>query len=156
MLTTASGEINRELAGTKIGPRPTDSARLVSDYPLLPVRSRFWENILRSVDSHGTAGQLRTQLRIVHDAIKEVANSPIGTVVAGDVIYNHLKADMLQSSVLLRDLAPTIENLDDGTSDGKMRSRLCAAIFLIGKLPVDGVAHTGIHAPFAMLADLIV
>ncbi len=156
MLTTASGEINRELAGTKIGPRPTDSARLVSDYPLLPVRSRFWESILRSVDSLGTAGQLRTQLRIVYDAIKEVANSPIGTVVAGDVIYNHLKADMLQSSVLLRDVATTIEKLDDGTPDGKMCSRLCAAIFLIGKLPVDGVAATGIHADVAVLADLLV
>src|SRR6266567_2225477 len=156
VLNTASGEIDRQLAGTRIGPRPTDNTRLVPDYPLLPVRNRFWESILRSVDSLGTAGQLRTQLRIVHDAIKEVANSPIGTVVAGDVIYNHLKADMLQSSVLLRDLATTIEKLDDGTSDGKMRSRLCAAIFLIGKLPVDGVAATGIRADIAALADLLV
>src|SRR5207245_8630844 len=129
----------------KIGPKSNDSARLVSDYPLLPVRNRFWESILRSVDSLGTAGQLRTQLRIVHDAIKEVANSSIGTVVAGDVIYNHLKADMLQSSVLLRDVATTIERLDDGTSDGKMRSRICAAIFLIGKLPFYGVAATSIR-----------
>jgi hypothetical protein len=156
MLNRASGEINRQLAGTRIGPRPTDSARLVSDYPLLPFRSRFWESILRSVDSLGTAGQLRTQLRIVHDAIKEVANRTIGTVVAGDVIYHHLKADMLQSSVLLRDVATTIEKLDDGTLDGKMRSRLCAAIFLIGKLPVDGVATTGIRADVAALADLLV
>src|SRR5260221_6114271 len=156
VLNKASGEINRELAGTKIGPRPTDSARLVSDYPLLPVRNRFWESILRSVDSLGTAGQLRTQLRIVYDAIKEVANRPIGTVVAGDVIYNHLKADMLQSSVLLRDVATTIEKLDDGTPEGKMCSRLCAAIFLIGKLPVDGLAAKGIRADIATLADLLV
>jgi len=156
VLNTASGEINRQLAGTKIGPRPTDSTRLVSDYPLLPVRSRFWESILRSVDSLGMAGQLRTQLRIVHDAIKEVANSPIGRVVAGDVIYNHLKVNMPQSSLLLRDIATTIEKLDDGTSDGKRRSRLCSAIFLIGKLPVDGIAATGIRANVAMLADLLV
>ncbi len=120
------------------------------------MRSRFWESVLRNVDSLGTAGQLRTQLRIVHDAIKEVADRPIGTVVAGDVIYHHLKADMLQSSMLLRDVATTIEKLDDGTSDGKMRSRLCAAIFLIGKLPVDGVAATGIRANVATLADLLV
>src|SRR5438128_2383227 len=156
VLNTASGEINRQLAGTRIAPRPTDSAILVSDYPLLPVRSRFWESVLRSVDSLGMAGQLRTQLRIVHDAIKEVADRPIGTVVAGDVIYNHLKVDMLQSSVLLRDVATTIEKLDDGTPDGKIRSRLCAAIFLIGKLPVDGVAATGIRADIAALADLLV
>ncbi len=156
VLNKASGEINRELAGTKIGPRPTDNARLVSDYPLLPVRNRFWESILRSVDSLGTAGQLRTQLRIVHDAVKEIADSPIGTVVAGDVIYTHLKADMLQSSVLLRDMATTIEKLDDDTPDGKMRSRLCAATFLIGKLPVDDGATTGIRATIATLADLLV
>ncbi len=156
VLHNASGEINRQLAGTKIGPRPADSAKLVSDYPLLPVRSRFWESVLRNVDSLGTAGQLRTQLRIVHDAIKEVADRPVGTVVAGDVIYHHLKADMLQSSMLLRDVATTIEKLEDGTPAGKMRSRLCAAIFLIGKLPVDGVAATGIRANVAALADLLV
>ena len=156
VLNKASGEINRQLVRTRIAPRATDSARLVSDYPLLPVRNRFWESILRSVDSLGMAGQLRTQLRIVHDAIKEVADSPIGTVVAGDVIYNYLKVDMLQSSVLLRDVAATIDKLDDGTPDGKMCSRLCAAIFLIGKLPVDGVAATGVRADVATLADLIV
>src|SRR3989442_7252753 len=156
VLNKASREIDRQLAGTKIGPMPTDSAKFVSDYPLLPVRSRFWESVLRSVDSLGTTGQLRTQLRIVHDAIKEVADRPIGTVVAGDVIYHHLKADMLQSSMLLRDVATTIEKLDDGTPDGKMRSRLCAAIFLIGKLPPDGVAAIGIRANIATLADLLV
>jgi len=156
VLHTASGEINRQLAGTKIAPRPTDTTILISDYPLLPVRSRFWESVLRSVDSLGMAGQLRTQLRIVHDAIKEVADRPIGTVVAGDVIYNHLKVDMLQSSVLLRDVATTIEKLDDGSPEGKMCSRLCAATFLIGKLPVDGVAATGIRADVATLADLLV
>jgi hypothetical protein len=156
VLNKASGEINRQLAGTKIGPGQADNGRLVPDYPLLPVRSRFWESVLRSIDSLGTAGQLRTQLRIVHDAVKEIADSPIGTVVPADIIYSQLKTDMLQSSVLLRDTATTIERLDDGTPDGKLRSRLCAAIFLIGKLPVDGVAATGVRADVAALADLLV
>jgi len=156
VLNTASGEINRQLAGTRIAPRPTDGARLVSDYPLLPVRSRFWESVLRNIDSLGVTGQLRTQLRIVHDAIRDVADRPVGTVVTGDVIYNHLKVDMLQSSVLLRDVATTIEKLDDGTDEGKLCSRLCAAIFLIGKLPTDGVVAPGIRANVAMLADLII
>src|SRR6266566_4547195 len=156
VLNTASGEINRQLAGTKIAPRPTDNTILVSDYPLLPVRNRFWESVLRSIDNLGMAGQLRTQLRIVHDAIREVADRPIGTVVAGDVIYNHLKDNMLQSSVLLRDVATTIEKLNDGKSEGKMCSRLCAAIFLIGKLPTDGGVATGVRADVATLADLLV
>src|SRR6266702_5598817 len=133
VLNTASGEIDRQLAGTRIGPRPTDNTRLVSDYPLLPVRNRFWESILRSVDSLGTAGQLRTQLRIVHDAIKEVANSSIGTVVAGDVIYNHLKADMLQSSVLLRDVATTIEKADESRIASDLSTAFQSAIAAVLK-----------------------
>jgi hypothetical protein len=156
MLSKASGEINRQLAGTKIGPVQADNGRLVPDYPLLPVRSRFWESVLRSIDSLGTAGQLRTQLRIVHDAVKDIADSPIGIVVPADIIYSQLKTDMLQSSVLLRDTSTTIERLDDGTPDGKLCSRLCAAIFLIGKLPVDGPAVTGVRADVATLADLLV
>jgi hypothetical protein len=74
MFNRASGEINRQLAGTRIAPRPADNTILISDYPLLPVRSRFWESVLRSIDSLGMAGQLRTQLRIVHDSVKEVAH----------------------------------------------------------------------------------
>ncbi|GHO73963.1 hypothetical protein KSD_17340 [Ktedonobacter sp. SOSP1-85] len=156
VLDAASGEINRHLAGTRIGPRPTDKQHLIPDYPLLPARSRFWESVLRAVDSMGMAGQLRTQLRIVHDAIKEIANEPLGTVVAGDVIYNQLKTEMIQSSVLLRDVATAIEQMDDGTADGKLRSRLSAIIFLISKLPTEGVAATGLRANVETLADLLV
>jgi len=78
VLTTVSGEIDRQLAGSKIGPVMADAPDLVPDYPLLPVRRRFWERVLRAVDSAGTAGQLRTQLRIVHEAAKAVASRPVG------------------------------------------------------------------------------
>lgn len=155
-LDAASGELHRHLAGTRIGPKPTDDAQLISDYPLLPVRSRFWESVLRAVDSLGTAGQLRTQLRIVHETTKEIADRPLGTVVAGDSIYSQIKSNILQSGVLLRDIATAIERLDDGTVNGKLRSRLCAMIFLINKLPTEGVAATGIRANATMLADLLI
>ena len=67
VLDASGGEIDRHLAGTKIGPQPKDVQDRVADYPILPVRRRLWERMLRSVDSAGTAGQLRTQLRIVHE-----------------------------------------------------------------------------------------
>ena len=71
VLDAASGEINRHLAGTKIGPSQADSEDLVPDYPLLPTRRRFWERTLRAIDRAGTAAQLRTQLRVVHEAANE-------------------------------------------------------------------------------------
>ena len=83
VLGTASGEISRHLAGTRIGTRSEDTQNQLADYPLLPVRRRFWERVLRAVDRAGSAAQLRTQLRVVHDAAAEVADAPLGTVLAG-------------------------------------------------------------------------
>jgi hypothetical protein len=156
VLEAASGEINRHLAGAKIGPNPADPSDLVPEYPLLPVRRRFWERTLRAVDIAGTAGQLRTQLRIVHEAARAVAGKPLGTVIPADFIYDQLKASLLQSTVLLRDTASVIESLRDGTPDSDLRSRLCALVFLIGKLPTEGIAAAGIRADAATLADLTV
>lgn len=156
LLDGASGEIDRHLAGTKIGPRPDDVQDRVADYPLLPVRRRLWERMLRAIDSAGAAGQLRTQLRIVHETTRDVADKPLGTVVPADATYWQLEAEMLQSGVLQRDVATIIRQLDDGTQDGSLRSRLCALIFLISKLPTEGPAATGVRATADTLADLVV
>lgn len=156
VLDKASGEISRHLADTRIGARATDNEDIIPDYPLLPVRRRFWESVLRAVDSAGTAGQLRTQLRIVHEAAREVADKLIGHVVAGDFIYDQLKPDMLQSGVLLRDIEVAINEQIKKAPDGALRGRICALIFLIGKLPTEGVAATGIRPTASTLADLLV
>ena len=157
MLDASSGEIDRHLAGTTIGPRPDDVQDRVADYPMLPVRRRLWESMLRSVDSAGTAGQLRTQLRIVHDTTREVAEEPLGTVAPADAIYWQIETEMLQSAILPRDVATVIRELDDDTEDGRLRSRLCALIFMIGKLPRDeGPLATGVRATSDALADLVI
>ena len=157
VLDSASGEIDRHLAGTRIGPQPSDVLDRVADYPMLPVRRRLWERMLRSVDSAGTQGQLRTQLRIVHDTTRELAEKPLGTVAPADAIYWQVETEMLQSAILPRDVATTIRELNDGTEDGKLRSRLCALIFMIGKLDRDaGPLETGVRATADALADLVV
>lgn len=157
VLDSASGEIDRHLAGTRIGAQPSDVQDRVADYPMLPVRRRLWERMLRSVDSAGTAGQLRTQLRIVHDTTREVAEKPLGTVAPADAIYWQIETEMLQNSILQRDVATLIRELEDGTEDGRLRSRLCALIFMIGKLPrEEGPLATGVRATSDALADLVV
>lgn len=156
VLTAASGEIDRQLEGTKIGPRAADRDVLVPDYPLLPVRRRFWERVLRAIDRAGSAGQLRTQLRTVFESTKQVADEPLGTVVPADTIYAQQQQSMLQSGVLLREVFETIRELDDGTPDGSLRSRLCALVFMIGQLPSDGAADLGLHPTANNLADLLV
>ena len=156
-LIRPAAEIDRHLAGTKIGFDPNDVQDRVADYPLLPVRRRLWERILRSVDSAGTAGQLRTQLLVVHETAREVAEKPLGTVAPADAIYWQMETEMQQAAILPRDLATVIRELDDGTEDGKLRCRLCALIFMIGKLDRgEGPLATGVRATPDALADLVV
>ena len=156
VLEQARSEIDRHLAGTGIAATANDKELEIADYPLLPTRRRFWEKVLRAIDPSGTGGQLRTQLRIVNEATREVASALLGTVLPADAIYDQQKANMLQSGVLRRDLATMIAQQDDNTPAGKLRSRLCATIFLIGKLETKGPGATGVRATPDMLADLLV
>ena len=156
-LDASAGEIDRHLVGTRIAPSGEDKSILVDDYPLLPVRRRFWEHTLRAVDRAGMAGQLRTQLRIVYDAIRRTADNPVGTVVAADFLFDEISANLLQSGVLLREIHEAIvKQGKDGTPDGVLRSRLCALVFLIRKLPREAGADIGVRANVGTLADLLV
>ena len=156
-LDASVGEIDRHLIGTRIASRGEDKLILVDDYPLLPVRRRFWENVLRAVDRAGTAGALRTQLRIVYDAIRDTADDPVGVVVPADFLFEALSANLLNSGVLLRELHETIvKQRADGTPDGQLKSRLCALVFLIRKLPREAGSDIGVLATSDALADLLV
>lgn len=151
-----SGEIARHLEGTKLGPNTEDAEHLVADYPLLPVRRRFWERTLRAVDQGGTAGQLRSQLGIVHEAVTQIADAKVGVVIAGDFIYEQIAPKLLQAGVLPREIYEYTEKLRVGSASDKLKGRLCSLIFLIGKLPQDSAADLGVRATVNVLADLLV
>jgi len=51
------GEITRQLKATKLASQSEDDLAYLPDFPLLPVRRRFWEHVLHSVDSTGTAAR---------------------------------------------------------------------------------------------------
>ena len=155
-LNAHAGEIDRQLSGTRIGTRTEDRAIIVDDYPLLPVRRRFWEHTLRAVDIPGTSSQVRTQLRIVYDAVKEMAEKSLGTVMPADFIFNQLQPDLLRTGVLLREIDETVRNLDDGSPEGELAKRICGLVFLIRKLPREEVADIGVRATPETLADLLI
>src|SRR5690606_23043268 len=52
-LDTHDGAVARQLSETKIAVRASDRAIRVEDYPLLPVRRRFWEACFRAADIQG-------------------------------------------------------------------------------------------------------
>ncbi len=149
------GEISRHLHGTKLEHNLADEDVMVADYPILPVRRRFWERFLRAVDAGGTASQLRNQLHVVHEAVKEIADDPLGHVVGGDFIYDQNSASLLQTAALPREAYDHIQRLSAGKGDDPLKARLLKLIYLIGKLPTEAVADTGVRATSDTLADLL-
>lgn len=156
LINVHAGEIDRQLVGTRIAPRSEDRSIIVEDYPILPVRRRFWEHVFRAIDIQGANSQLRTQLRIVHDAVRDIAEKPLGTLVPADVAFDQLQPDLLRTGVLLREIDETIRNLDDGTADGALAKRVCGLVFLIRKLPREAVVDIGVRATPDIIADLLV
>lgn len=156
LLEDHSGEVERQLANTMIAFTTRDRQFIVQDYPILPVRRRFWERVLRAVDTAGTGAQLRNQLWIVYDAVQKTADLQFGNVVSGAFIYDSsIKSKMLLSGVLLQEISEKIASQKKEV-DGELRYQICALIFLIGELPHEGPADAGIRANAETLADLLV
>lgn len=155
-LGKVSGEIDRHLGGTRLEAKGADKSTIVADYPLLPTRRRFWERALRAIDKAGKAGVLRTQLKIVHEAARSVADDPLGKVVGADFVFQSESASMLQSGVLLKEIDELIRSLADGSAEGELKSRAAALVFLISQLPHEGVGDIGVRATAAVLSDLLV
>ena len=132
LLENHSGEISRQLQGTRIGEIVEDRAVIVEDYPLLPVRRRFWEECFRQIDAAGTSSQLRSQLRIIHDAVEKLSDRSVGAVVPADELFDALAPEMVNTGVLLREINERI--IQVGKTDGPLAQRICGLVFLIGKL----------------------
>lgn len=156
IISTYSGEITRQLNGTKIETRTEDRECYVADYPLLPVRRRFWERVLRAVDRAGTTAQLRSQLKVVHEAVRAIADAPAHNVVAGDFIFDQISTTLVQTGVMQKEIDELIRQQDNGTAEGRLRKRLLSLIFLINRLPRDPGVDQGIRATPEVLADLLV
>ncbi|HBO2840674.1 hypothetical protein IPC1288_08730 [Pseudomonas aeruginosa] len=156
LLTKHLGEISRHLRGTKVEYHQDDEKVMLADYPLLPVRRRFWEKVLRIVDTTGTVSQLRNQLKVIHEAAKATAEKELGNIVPGDFIYQQIAPNLLQTGVISKEDYERIAELSAGDDDQQLQSRLLSLILLIGKLPTDSIADCGVRATADMLADLLV
>ncbi len=156
IMTQNIGEISRHLSGTRIEHIHDDTEVFVADYPILPVRRRFWEKTLQALDQAGTAGQLRNQLRVVHEAACATAELPLGTVVGGDFIFDQIVSNLLQTGLLPREIYEYIQDLKKHGREGVLKARLCGLVYIIGKLPRETGTDLGIRATPDTLADLMV
>lgn len=154
LVSKNEGEITRQLKATKLATQSEDDQAYLPDFPLLPVRRRFWERVLHSVDSTGTAAQMRTQLRVVHEACRAYADSEFGVVVPGDFLYDQIANDLVSTGEMQKRFQEIIEQ-QKSKSEGVLRSRICALVFLINKLPRTHGTDLGVRAEPEHLADLL-
>jgi hypothetical protein len=155
IMQTNLGEISRHLAGTTIGHRQDDILHFPQDYPILPVRRRFWENTLRVMDQTGTDSQLRNQLSMVHKVIKTNLSEPLGHVVPADYLYFDSADKLLQSRILPRKVHEKTMSWNMGSAEEQLMARACGLVFLINKLAGSN-NEIGIRATIDTLADLLV
>jgi len=154
-MQTNLGEISRHLSDTTIGHRQDDIQHFVKDYPILPIRRRFWENTLRVLDQTGTESQLRNQLSMVHKVIQTNIDKEIGHVVPADYLYFDSADKLLQSRILPRKVHEKTMIWIRESADERLMARACGLIFLINKLSGTN-NEIGIKASVDTIADLMV
>lgn len=150
------GEISRHLRGTKLEHITDDENVMTSDYPLLPVRRRFWERVLRTIDTTGTVSQLRSQLRVVHEAVLATADAPLGHVVSGDFLYDQIAANLVSTAQLPKEVFENVQRFAAGDVQAQLKGKLLKLVYLINKLPAEAAIEIGLKATEDALADLLV
>ena len=155
VMQTNLGEISRHLAGTSIAHSQDDESCFAQDYPILPVRRRFWEITLRGLDQTGTESQLRNQLSMVHKAIKTNLGEPLGHVLPADYLYFDSADKLLQSRNLPRNVHELTMKWNKGSAEDRLRARASGLIFLINKIAGQN-EEVGVKATADTLADLMV
>lgn len=131
------GEISRNLAGTDFGFKQDDKQTLAADYPILPSTRKFWKKILQIIDVAGTAGQLRSQLKIVDDSLKSIADKEVGFVVPADFVFVQKQGQLLNNALLLQETQNLIESRKAAGGDSELEGRILSVVFLIDLLPKD-------------------
>jgi hypothetical protein len=155
VMQTNLGEISRHLTGTSLGHRQDDIQYFPQDYPILPVRRRFWETALRVLDQTGTDSQLRNQLSMVHKAIQGNLDQEIGNVIPADFLFFDSADKLLQSRILPRKVHEKTIVWSKGSINERLMARASALVFLINKIAGSNT-EIGIKATVDSIADLMV
>lgn len=154
-LDKSIGEISRLLDGTDYGFITADKDTLVADYPILPSTRKFWKKILQVIDVAETSGQLRSQLRIVDESVKAVADKELGSIIPADFIFEQKKHQLIQNALLLNDQSNIIEELYSKGGDSELKARILAITFLIDRLPED-IPRFRLKSDKKTIADLLI
>lgn len=154
MLEDGLGEIAKNLSGTSFGYLTSDKSTLSADYPILPSARKLWKKILQVIDTAGTSGLLRSQLRIIDESVKHVANKTMGTIVPADFIFEQKQSQLIQNALLLNETNNLIQERKIKGGDSELEARILSVVFLIDLLPAD-LSGGGLKSDENTISDLL-
>jgi hypothetical protein len=154
-LDGSSGEISRSLEGTIFGYIAEDKNTLIADYPLLPSTRKLWKKLLQVIDTAGTMGQLRNQLRIVDDSLKSIANLEVGQIVPADFMFFQNTTQLMQAGLLSNDTNNLIQGRKARSGDVEIEGRILSAVFLLDQI-ISNIPDTGLKSNENTIADLLI
>lgn len=154
MMEDSLGEISKNLSGTSFGYVSSDKNIMSADYPILPSTRKFWKKLLQVIDTAGTSGMLRNQLRIIDESVKLVANDPIGRIVPADFIFVQKQSQLLQNALLLNETNNLIQERKERGGDSELEGRILSAVFLIDLLP-HNLPEGGLKSDANTISDLL-
>lgn len=155
MLDDRSGEIHKQLAGTKLAHGTADKEPAILDWPILPTRRRLWERVLRELDKSGLGGTLRGQLRTSLDAVKQYGEKPLGHAVPVDFLYGRFADEAFSRNLLPRETRDRIDMLRGQPGEGVLRARILMVVYLLSRISGESNIH-GVTPRADIIADLLI
>ncbi len=98
---------------------------------------------------------LRSQLRIVDESIKKVADKDLGYIVPADLIFEQKQSQLLQNALLLNETNNLIEERKSKGGDSALEGRILSVVFLIDQLPRD-TSGSRLKSDESTIAELLI
>lgn len=93
---------------------------------------------------------------MVHEAVLDTADLPLGHVVSGDFLYDQIAANLMSTAQLPKEVFENVQRFGAGDANSQLKGKLLKLIFLINKLPAEAALDIGLRATEDALADLLV
>jgi hypothetical protein len=94
----------------------------------LPSTRKFWKKVLQVIDTAGTSGQLRSQLRIVDESLKRLPTK-IWFCCSSRFNFEQKQSQLLQNALLLNETNNLIVGRKSQGGDSALKVEFLSIVF---------------------------
>lgn len=107
----------------------------VQTYPFLPHQVRLAQDIFEALSGFRISGGVRSMISVVMEALREIADEPVGTIVSFDQIFDAVENDLLSQEYLGAAGVRSIREADERLEATLLSpSRVLKVLWLLGRV----------------------